>query len=386
MKTLSSKFSVPSSPHRSRAAVSAFFFLSGLCFASWASRIPDISLRLHLDAGRLGQLLLAVPAGSLASLPLAGTLVHRWGSRRTTLLAGILYAVFLVLLGAADSFWALAGALALFGAAGNVFNIAMNTQALGVQAQFGRPIIGSFHGLWSLAGFLGGALGTMLIKRHQPPLTHFLLVLGLSLALAALAWPGTLRQDVGGERPGGLSLRRPDPYLLRVGLLAFCGMLSEGAMFDWAGVYFQRVVRPGPALVTVGYVACLGTMAAGRFASDYLTRHLGPVRLLRLSSGLVVSGLALAVSFPSLVPATAGFLLVGFGIAAVVPLAYAAAGRATSVSPGVALALVSSIGFLGFLLGPPLVGLLGQHFGLRVALGAVAVVASGVGALARFGR
>lgn len=363
--------------------MSAFFFLSGLCFASWASRIPDISLRLGLDEGRLGQLLLALPVGSLASLPLAGALVHGWGSRRTTLLAGVLYVGCLQLLGAANNFWALAGALALFGAAGNVFNIAMNTQALGVQARYGRPIIGSFHGLWSLAGFLGGALGTALIRQHQPPNTHFLLVLCLGLSLAALAYPGTLRQDVGGERPGGFSLRRPDPYLLRIGLLAFCGMLSEGAMFDWAGVYFQRAVRPGPALVTVGYVACLGAMAAGRFGSDYLTRHLGPVRVLRLSSALIVTGLLVAVTFPHLGPATAGFLLVGFGIASVVPLAYAAAGRATSVSPGVALALVSTIGFLGFLLGPPLVGLLGQHFGLCVALGAVAVVASGVGALSQ---
>ena len=367
---------------RSRVAVSAFFFLSGLCFASWASRIPDISLRLGLNEGRLGQLLLASPVGSLASLPLAGALVHRWGSRRTTLLAGVLYVSFLLLLGAAGSFWMLAGALALFGAAGNVFNIAMNTQALGVQQLYGRPIIGSFHGLWSLAGFLGGALGAALLKARQPPLPHFLLVLGLGLAIAALAFPGTLRHDVGGERPGGLSLRRPDPYLLRIGLLAFCGLLSEGAMFDWAGVYFQRVVRPGPALVTAGYVACLGAMATGRFASDYLTHRFGPVRLLQLSSALIVTGLLLAVALPRLGPATVGLLLVGFGIAAVVPLAYAAAGRARSVSPGVALTLVSTIGFLGFLLGPPLVGLLGQHFGLRVALGAVAVVASGVGWLA----
>ncbi|QKG52438.1 MFS transporter [Hymenobacter sp. BRD67] len=367
---------------KSRLAVSAFFFLPGLCFASWASRIPDISARLGLNSGQLGQLLLAIPAGSLASLPLAGWLVHTWGSRRTVLLASVLYAGFLPLLGWAGSFWTLAPALALFGLAGNLLNIAVNTQAIGMQQFYGKPIMGSFHGLWSLAGFLGGALGTVLIGWHQSPLHHFLLVLVLCLLLAASAFGYTLRADVGGEATSGLSLRRPDPYLLRIGLIAFCGMMSEGAMFDWAGVYFQKVVRPDPTLVTAGYVACMSTMALGRFLSDYFTHRFGTVRMLQISSGLIVSGLTLAVALPYLLPAVSGFLLIGFGIASVVPLSYSAAGRATSVSPGVALALVSTIGFLGFLLGPPLIGFLAQLFTLRVALGCVAVVALGIGVLA----
>ena len=145
-----------SSPFQSRLAVSAFFFLPGLCFASWASRIPDISQRLGLNAGQLGQLLLAIPAGSLLSLPLAGWLVQSWGSRRTVLLASVLYAAFLPLLGWAGSFWTLAPCLALFGFAGNLTNISVNTQAIGVQQFYEKPIMGSFHGLWSLAGFLGG--------------------------------------------------------------------------------------------------------------------------------------------------------------------------------------------------------------------------------------
>jgi MFS family permease len=368
---------------KNRVAVSAFFFLPGLCFASWASRIPDISQKLGLNTGQIGQLLLAIPVGSLTALPLAGWLVQRWGSRRTVLLASVLYASFLPLLGWADSFWTLAPALALFGFAGNLLNISVNTQAIGVQQFYPKPIMGTFHGLWSLAGFLGGALGTLLIGQHQSPLRHFLLVLVVSLLLAAWAFGNTLRRDVNNtEAGGGLSLRNPDPYLLRIGFIAFCGMLSEGAMFDWAGVYFQRVVRPDPALVTAGYVACMSTMALGRFLSDYFTHRFGAVRMLQLSSGLIASGLALAVGFPYLVPAVAGFLLVGFGIASVVPLSYSAAGRSTTVSPGVALALVSTIGYLGFLLGPPLIGFLAQLFTLRIALGAVAVVAIGIGVLA----
>jgi len=365
-------------------AVSAFFFLPGLCFASWASRIPDISAKLGMSSGQLGQLLLAIPLGSMLSLPLAGWLTANWGSRRTVLLASVLYACFLPLLGWAGSFWTLAPALALFGFAGNMLNIAVNTQAIGVQQFYGKPVMGSFHGLWSLAGFLGGALGTLLIGLHFPPLQHFLLVLGMCLAIAGAAHGYTLRQDVGktDEAGPGFSLRHPDPYLLRIGLIAFCGMMSEGAMFDWAGVYFQKVVRPDAALVTAGYVACMSTMALGRFLSDYFTHRFGTMRMLQLSSALIVSGLGLAVGFPSLVPAVAGFLLIGFGIASVVPLSYSSAGRATSVSPGVALALVSTIGFLGFLLGPPLIGFLAQIFSLRTAFGLVALVAMGIGILA----
>ncbi len=369
---------------KSRVAVSAFFFLPGLCFASWASRIPDISAKLGMNSGQLGQLLLAIPLGSLLSLPLAGWLVSSWGSRRTVLLASVLYAGFLPLLGWAGSFWTLAPALALFGFAGNMLNISVNTQAIGVQQFYGKPVMGSFHGLWSLAGFLGGALGTVLIGWHQTPLRHFLVVLVVCLAIAGWAHGNTLRQDVGKTNEGGpgLSLRHPDPYLLRIGLIAFCGMMSEGAMFDWAGVYFQKVVRPDAALVTAGYVACMSTMALGRFLSDYFTHRFGTMRMLQVSSALIVSGLLLAVGFPYLVPAVGGFLLIGFGIASVVPLSYSSAGLATSVSPGVALALVSTIGFLGFLLGPPLIGFLAQLFTLRAAFGMVAIVATGIGVLA----
>ncbi|WP_262898961.1 MFS transporter [Hymenobacter piscis] len=365
----------------SRRAISALFFLAGMCFASWAARIPDISLKLGLNEGQLGRLLLAVPVGCLVALPLAGWLVQRWGSRHVVLLGAGLYSLSLPLLGLAGQFWTLAPALALFGFASNLVNIAVNTQALGAQTHYGKPIMGSFHGLWSLAGFLSGLLATLLISRRVAPLPHFMLVMGLGLLVAAVAHRYTLRHDTGREA-GGRRLRRPDPVLLRIGLIAFCGMLCEGAMFDWAGIYFQRVIQPSPALVTSGYVACMSTMALGRFLADALTYRFGPKRVLQLSSALISGGLALAVALPYLGPALVGFLLVGFGIASVVPLSYSAAGRVGSVAPGPALALVSTIGFTGFLLGPPLIGLLAQAFSLRQALAVVAGVGALIGLLA----
>ncbi|MBX0289299.1 MFS transporter [Hymenobacter sp. HSC-4F20] len=368
-------------PAQRRVAVSVLFFVAGLCFASWASRIPDIGLKLGLSEGELGKLLLALPVGSMLALPVAGWLVHTYGSRVVVLVATCLYAGFLPLLGWAPGFWSLAGSLVLFGFAGNLLNISVNTQAIGVQAAYGKPIMASFHGLWSLAGFLGGALGTLLIRWHQTPLWHFLLVLGVGLVLTVLAHRRTLPQDAGAEA-GGPSLRRPEPYLLRIGLIAFCGMLCEGCMFDWSGVYFQRVVRPDATLVTAGYVACMSTMALGRFISDLFTHRYGTNRMLQLSSLLITAGLLLAVAWPAFIPAVLGFLLVGFGIASVTPLAYSAAGQATTVSPGVALAMVSTIGYLGFLLGPPLIGLVAEVSSLRVSFALVAGLGAAIGILA----
>lgn len=372
---------MPSLIQKSRIAISAVFFLAGMNFASWASRIPDISQELGLNEGQIGRLLLAVPVGSLLALPLAGWAVHRWGSRTVVLLAALMYSACLPLLGLATTFWTLAPALGLFGFASNLVNISVNTQAIGVQAHHGKPVMGSFHGLWSLAGFLSGAFASLLISWQLAPLPHFLIVTGLGLLIMALAHPHTLREDEGSEA-GGLALRLPDPYLLRIGLIAFCGMMCEGTMFDWAGVYFQRVVKPDPALVTSGYVACMSTMALGRFAVDYLTHRFGPTRVLQLSSLLISGGLLLAVALPYLLPALLGFLLVGFGIASVVPLSYSAAGRAGTMAPGPALALVSTISFTGFLLGPPLIGFIAQAFSLRISFALIALAGLAIGLLA----
>ncbi|WP_303310837.1 MFS transporter [Hymenobacter sp. BT730] len=368
-------------PHQRRVAVSALFFVAGLCFASWASRIPDIALKLGLSEGELGQLLLALPAGALLALPLAGWAVHTYGSRVVVMLAASLYATSLPLLGWTDGFWSLAASLVVFGFAGNLVNVSVNTQAIGVQQEYGKPIMASFHGLWSLAGFLGGALGTLLIRADQTPFQHFLLVMGIGLIITMLAHQRTLPQDTGADAPGP-SLRRPEPHLLRIGLIAFCGMLCEGCMFDWSGVYFQKVVRPDATLVTLGYVACMSTMALGRFISDSLTHRIGATRMLQLSSALITMGLLIAVIWPAFIPAVIGFLLVGFGIASVTPLAYSAAGRATTVSPGVALAIVTTVGFFGFLLGPPLIGLVAEVFNLRVSFAMVAGLGAAISLLA----
>ena len=356
-----------------RASVGTFFFIQGLCFASWASRIPDIQARLHLSEAQLGGLLLALPAGSVIGLPASGWLVGRYGSRRAMIAAALLYASTLPLIGWAGQPWHLAGVLFLYGMWGNLANIAINTQAVGPEALYGRSIMSSFHGLWSLAGLAGAAVGTWLIRLDVAPFVHFCLVSAVSYGLVLAAYPHALPRDASGEGARPLFVR-PDRPLLLMGLIAFCTMICEGTMFDWSGVYFHKVVNAPREWTTLGYVAFMGTMAGGRFVGDWLASRLGVKRLIGLNGALIVAGLLTAVLFPYLIPATIGFLLVGMGVSTVIPLVYGAAGRTETMSTGAALAAVSSVGFLGFLLGPPLVGFIAQAAGLRWSFAVVAVL------------
>ncbi|HVS96128.1 MAG TPA: MFS transporter [Puia sp.] len=364
-----------------RIAVSAFFFLAGLCYSSWCSRIPDIRQRLHLDNAALGGVLMGLPVGLLTSLPLAGWLVAKYGSRPIAITAALLYASILPVLDLVSAPWQLVATLVAFGMCGNLLNISMNTQAIGTEALYGRTIMASYHGLWSLAGFAGGSIGTLFTELAWSPWQHFLVITAAAfLVVATMAGrlvPGD--EGAGGDRP---IFARPDRSLITLGVIAFCSMICEGSMFDWSGVYFQKVVHPPKGLVAIGYTAFMCTMASGRFIGDWLTTRWGIRRILRISGLLTATGLLVAILFPYLLPALAGFLLVGAGVSSVVPLVYSAAGRSKVLSPGVALAAVSTIGYLGFLFGPPFIGFIAQASGLRVSLGLIAVLGSVVALLA----
>jgi MFS family permease len=346
-----------------RLAVAAFFFIAGLSFASWASRIPDVKARLHLSDAALGGVLFALPVGSMISLPFAGWLVARHGSKKIMTIAATCYPMVLILIGLSAQVWQIVPVVFLFGLLGNLCNIAINTQAVGVEALYGRSIMASFHGIWSLAGFTGAAIGTFMVSKGIIPVYHFLFIAVLSVSSVWLIRHFTLAKDAG--HPDQPLFVKPDGMLLKLGLIAFSCMVCEGTMFDWSGVYFQKVVQVPKEITTLGYAAFMSTMAGGRFVGDWLVTRIGKQRVLQGSGIVIVAGLLTAVLLPQLVPATIGFLLVGFGVSSVVPLVYSAAGKSKAMSPGVALTAVSTIGFLGFLLGPPVVGFMAQAFSLR---------------------
>lgn len=363
-----------------RAAVSTLFFLQGLCFATWASRIPTIQQSLQLSDGALGLILLALPVGSMIALPLSGWFVTRFGSKTVVVNVLIVYALLLVGIGLAQNITQIAAVLVFFGMAGNTANIAMNTQAVGVEARYGRSIMASFHGLWSLAGFTAAGVGAYMIGNNIIPFHHFAGAAALILLLLAAVFQYLLPNE---QRPAATNkiFAMPDKSMLTLGLLAFFCMICEGAMFDWSGIYFKKVVNAEPAWIGAGYTAFMGTMAGGRFVGDYIATRFGFRRTITVSGILIATGLAIALMFPYLLPAITGFLLVGFGVSSVVPLVYSEAGKSKTLSPGVALAAVSSIGFLGFLIGPPLIGLVAGAFNLRVSFVIIAVMGLSVSIL-----
>ena len=356
-----------------RIAVSSLFFLSGLCFSSWAARIPSIQRDLHLSDAGLGTVLLALPIGLMVSLPLAGWVVAKFGSRIIVISAAILYASTLPFIGFAKETWQLMAVLFMFGLGGNLLNIAMNTQGVGVEAIYGRSILASLHGTWSLAGFTGAAIGTFMISQNIPPYSHFLMISGAAFLIVFGAWSFTLATDSNSSIDQPI-FARPDKSLINLGIIAFCCMICEGAMFDWSGVYFQNVVKAEPAWIGAGYTAFMSTMAAGRFVADWLVTRFGIKKILQMSGIVIAAGLSIAIVLPDIATSIAGFILVGAGVSSVVPLVYSAAGKSKKVSPGVALAAVSTIGYLGFLIGPPVIGFIAQASSLRVSFILIAVL------------
>ncbi len=367
----------PTSSRRNlRIAVGAFFFVQGLSFAAWASRIPDIKTMLNLSEGGLGSVLLALPLGLMASLPISGWMVSKYGSRNMALIGSVLYVLTLTFIGSATRVEHLVLVLFAFGLWGNLTNIAINTQAVEVEQLYQKSIMASFHGVWSLAGFMSALIGSLFISAHIPPAIHFMFIAVAVLAIIVIAYRHTSSDHNQKSQKSQPLFVKPDKQLLLLGLIGFCAMVCEGAMFDWSGIYFQEIIEAPSKLTSLGYVAFMATMTGGRFAGDWLANRIGRKKLLQLSGLFMGLGLMIAVLLPYLQTATFGFLLVGFGVSSVVPLVYSATGKSKNMSAGMALAAVSSISFIGFLIGPPLIGIVAQFASLKISFAIVAMLAS----------
>ncbi len=356
---------------RKRVAVAAYYFVPGLVFASWASRIPDVKHLLHLNNGQLGSILLAIPLGQLLMMGFSGVLVSKLGSKKMLVVAEVLYAAVLLAMGCSSTVFHLTLSLVGFGMMANLMNIATNTQACLVEKLYGRNIMSSFHGLWSLGGFAGGIVGAVFANTVLPIEAHFGTVLALSLLILAAGFHFLVNDEQAmaeEEDVPKFSFRTIDPVLFLLGLMGFAGMFCEGTVYDWSGVYFTSVVKPDEVFICAGYVAGMGAMTLGRFLADGFVTRYGAARVLKVCGLLILCGLLLATLLPYLVTATLGFLLVGFGISSSVPICYSIAGKLGTVKASIAITIVSSISFFGFLVGPPVIGWLAEAFNLRVAL------------------
>jgi MFS family permease len=362
--------SVPSSILRSRISVTVFFFLFGLCFSSWASRIPTIKTALDISDGKLGLMLLALPAGQLTALPFTGKLVTRIGSKFTLLIGLSVYAVILILLGASTSQLQLGLTLYGFGIFANLSNIAVNTQSVLLESHANKPIVSSFHGAWSLAGFTGGSIGGIMIANNISPQFHFTIICAI-VWIMVFAFHRNLIAEKRVEQTVKKGFQKPDKRLVALGLIGFFNLACEGAMFDWSGIYFHDVIKTETAKITTGYIAFMLAMASARFAGDWFRKNLSAQKMVMFSGLLSCGGLLIAVIFPYYITATIGFFIVGLGVSTVIPVLYATAGK-TEIPAGVAIATVSTVSFLGFLIGPPLIGYIAEISSLRTSFLVVA--------------
>jgi len=273
--------------------------------------------------------------------------------------------------------------LFFFGLWSNLLNISMNTQAVGIESLYGRSIMASFHGLWSLAGFCGAAIGNFFVSNSLSTLIHFSTIGAFISILIIAFYKNTLpaEANISNDTKHKFFVK-PERSVLLLGLIAFCCMICEGSMADWSGVYFQKIIQAPEKFITMGYVAFMATMATGRFLGDRLITKFGVKRILQFSGICIATGLTIMITLPYLQTAIAACLCVGVGVSCVVPIVYALAGRSKTMLPGVALAAVSTVSFLGFLLGPPVIGFIAQASSLRWSFALIALLGLGTTLLA----
>lgn len=355
---------------RARVAVSAVFAVHGAVGGVFATRIPWIADRLHLTPGSLGLALLAPAVGAMATMPLAGRLVHRYRSRTVLRALMAAWCAALALPALAPNLALLWFALLVYGATAGMADVAMNAEGVVVEQRYGRSIMSSLHGMWSVGALVGSGIGALAAHAGTDARLH----LGVSAAvLLALGWfAGTDVPDV--RLPGTeQAFALPSRGVLLIGLVGFCAVFGESASADWSAVYLRDVTGAEPGAAAAGFTAFAFAMAGGRLVGDRVIRRLGAVSSARLG-GLVAAGGAVLVVLAR-VPALGivGFALIGLGVAVVVPLAFAAAGS-TGANPGQAIAGVATIAYGSGLAAPASIGGIADLTSLRVSFTVVAAL------------
>jgi MFS family permease len=377
---------------RARVAVAACFFLNAVFYSNLVPRLPELKAQLGLSNSSLGVALAALPLGALLAGLSSALLIRRFGSARVASFGLVALGATLWFVALAPNWPALAAAFLVAGALDNVIDVAQNAHGLRVQRHYGRSILNAFHGIWSIGAVSGGLLGSAAAGLGIPLATH----LGLSAVVFGLAAIAAYRAMLPGpdnadravdpvpDTPAGAahgrSLRRAAaPALLGLGVLAACGAFVEDAGASWSALYLRSELAAGAAAAGLGFVALQGAMTVGRLTGDRIVDRFGQRRVVEVGGVLIAGGMGLALAVPSVATTLVGFALAGLGVATLIPAVYHAADELPGLPHGVGLAVINWLLRVGFLLSPPVIGVLADATSLRVAL--LSVVLAGVGAL-----
>ncbi|RCG20143.1 MFS transporter [Sphaerisporangium album] len=404
---------------RARLAVYVTFAIPGIALGVWTARIPAIKERLALGDGQLSLALLAVAAGALAGMQVIGRLVDRHGGANVMVPLAFAQAVVLLLPAAMPDLIGLAASLALFGVVHGMLDIAMNAVAVEVERAWRRPLMSSFHAVFSVGGFAGAAIGGLFAHAGVGAWPTFAVTAALLAVLAAVgslpilrAMPAVRAAEAGryassisavpgdaaptkatdttetaetdaAASPGAPGTNGGTPArantgalsVLFLGLLAFCCMIGEGASADWGSVYLREDLGSSAGLAAAAYATFSIMMTAGRLAGDRLAARFGPVALVRSCGLLAGTGFAAALLVGHPVAGIIGFGCFGAGLSCIVPLVFSAAGNRDPARAGRALARVAGLGYTGLLTGPVLIGGASEAIGLPRALAIPAALA-----------
>jgi MFS family permease len=351
---------------RARAATTVIFFMTGWVYAAWATRIPAIKDDLGLSDGELGLAILGLEAGAIVGLPAGGSLVARIGSRRALQLGFSTYPTALFAVGLAPGLTALAGSLAAMAAATSVVDVAMNAQGVELERRYDRPILSGLHAGHPFGLVAGGLAGSAAAAAGLSVAAHFAAAAGVGLVTALAATAPLVREPA---RDGQPTFVRPNGRLLLLGAIAFCAFLLDGAAYNWSAVHLRSEHDTSAALAATAFTLFSLTLAMGRLLGDRLVARVGRARVVQGCGAVAAAGSALAIGAPTTAVALAGWALFGLGLAALAPTVLGAAPSAADVPPGVAIAAVTTIGYLGSFTGPPAIGALAELSSLDAALG-----------------
>lgn len=371
----------PSAVSRATRGTMALFFANGATFATWGVHIPTIKARFDLSDAMLSFAMLAVAGGAIVAMGPVGRWVARLGSARASMWGGVAFALLTLAILAMPSFALLLPTLLVFGMANAMFDVGMNAQAATVEASRTRPVMSALHGMFSLGGMIGAAFGGLMLSLDVPPLVHAAMIAALTAAVAIGTSPGLLA-----DHPAMPTAEHHREHASRglwlLGLMAFLGLVGEGAMYDWTSVYMREVTLAPLEWVSFGYAAFSGGMACGRFGGDRLRARFGDARTLTGSAWLGFAGIVLAIAAPYPLVALVGFSLMGLGAANMVPIFFVAASRLPGVTAAEAIARVARFAYVGLLIGPVLIGGVAHLVNLRVGITLVALT---MGYIALFG-
>jgi MFS family permease len=356
-----------------RLAIFAIFLMHGLVAGSWAAQIPVHKLSLGVGPAQFSIILFAVAGGAVVSMPIAGGLIGRLGTWPVLVFLSITNALCLIPVSLAPDFWAMAITGILIGATTGALDVAMNAKGLKVERGFGKPIMSALHGTWSLGMFAGVAAGSYILTAVTP-FQHAVLVAAVAGTLATANLRLKLGKD---EGPSGPLIALPTKITIGVGALAFLALMLEGAMIDWAAIYLKTERGIAPEIAGYGLAVFSGAMALARFGGDVLRHRFGATAIVIVSSVLAAIGMVLGAVASALPVILTGFFLAGIGIGNVAPILFAAGGIVDKKSPAQGIAAVTTMAYSGFLVGPPVVGLIAEYASFTAAfilLAAMAVV------------